>query len=173
MSAREGRDPGAPVIGTYRPLIRVKGSVSLPICPCGPVHTWLMHWCQVDRRTVPCIMSGCPHCADFQQRRPLSYMAVQHYVPRDIRLLWLPAILEVPFSTGIELAGMRGMKLGLKRMTPMGKVIIGAFSTTIEPPKIEPFNILPSLFRLWRMPTNAQLRLLEPPEWSMWAVAQD
>jgi hypothetical protein len=171
MGERDGRDPGALVIGTYRPLLRVRGSVSLPVCPCGPVHTWLMHWCVVDSRTVPCVLTGCPHCADFSQRRPLSYLAVQHYVVRDGHLLWLPAILEVPLSTGIELADMRGLKVGLKRMTPRGKVIIGTFSTPVDPPRIEPFNILPSLFRLWRLPTNTPLRLVDPPEWSMWAVA--
>lgn len=173
MCERNGRDAGALVIGTYRPLLRVKGTGSLPVCPCGPVHNYLMHWCQVDRRTVPCVLRGCPHCANFAHRRPMSYLAVQHFVARDAYSLWLPAILEVPLSAGVALAGMRGMKLGLKRMTPNGKVIIGTFATPIQPAAIEPFNILPSLFRLWRLPANTAIRLVDPAEWSVWAITND
>lgn len=160
-------------VGTYRPLIRVRGSHSVPLVPLGPVFTWLVHWSAQDLRTMPCLMSGCTHCADFCSRRPMSYLAVAQYTHRSEGPAWTPAILEVPLTTGLELLDHSGRPVGLKRITPKGRVIIGTFQPSIPLPLFKAFDILPSLARMWRLEPGQQLRLLDPAQLSMWNVAGD
>jgi len=147
--------------------------MSLVVHPVGPVHTWLMHWCPEDTRTVPCVMVGCPHCARFTTRRPLSYLAVLHYRLTASEWLWGPSVLEVPLTTGMQLNELRGRGVALKRQRPRGPIIIGSFEPRGAPPDIKPFDIVGPLSRLWRLPPGSQLRLMDPAELSMWNVAHD
>lgn len=166
-------DNGSSVAAAYRPLIRVRGLLSLPILPLGNVHTWLMHWDHTDQRTMPCVMNGCDYCRRFVTRRPMSYQAVAHLVHGGESARWVPSILEVPLSTGMELNDKRGLMIGLKRQRARGPILIGSFTTTSPYPTVDGFDIVPPLMRLWRLPGNAQLRLLNPEEWSMWNVLPD
>lgn len=160
-------------IPTYRPLIRVRGQRGLPIIPIGPVHTWLMHWCEMDQRTIPCLMQECQPCRVFQNRRPLSYVAVLHLVPGDAGPKWSPAVLEIPLSTGLRLSELRNHTLGLKRERPRGPVLVGTFTTATPLPPLTTFDIVPTLLRLWRLPSSVQLRLLAHSDLQMWNVAYD
>lgn len=158
---------------TYRPLVRVKGSHSIAIVPLGNVHTWLMHWFAMDKRTQPCVLDRCQGCKEYLPRRPLSYVAIAHLVVRDDGPAWSPGILEVPLSTGCEVNERRGQAVCLRRMRPRGPIQVGTFSTQIGQPTFGKFDIVPSLLRLWRLTPDLQLRLLDPSEWTMWAVAHD
>lgn len=172
MSSGNG-STGKRVLPTHRPLIRVRGLQSHPVIITGNIHSWMMHWDPLDRRTQPCLMNGCVHCSAFNQRRPLSYVACLTYVTRDDGPAWCPAILEVPLTTGYQLDECRRQPIGLKRLRPKGPITIGTFSTRVAPEHMDPFDIVPHLFRLWRLPATAQLRLLTQAEAEMWSVAGD
>lgn len=158
-------------VGYYRPLIRVRGTVSVGIKVLGPVQTWLMHWIQGDARTQPCLLRDCEHCSNFVSRRPLAYLAVQHYLADSTGVRWGERILEVPLSTGFKLSERRGETLAMRRLRKNGPIEIGSFVAKSRPPTIPVFDIVPALLRLWRLPLNSPLRLLDASEWSMWSVS--
>lgn len=158
---------------TYRPLVRIRGKQKVPIIARGPVHTWLMHWCGLDLRTQPCVMGRCELCQRFIARRPLSYVAIQHLALTSAQWAWAPAILEVPLSTGVQLAEHRNEPLTARRERPRGPIELEPLAVQKEPPACQPFDIVPALMRLWKMEPGRQLRLLDRDEWSMWNVAND
>lgn len=165
---------GNPVVtGSYRPLIRVRGNFAVNVIPVGNVHSWLMHWDTLDRRTMPCVMDQCQQCAKFQPRRPMSYLAVLHRVLRDTDLIWMPAILEVPLTTGIVLTSKKHIAVALRRARTNKRIEVSGFVPNTGPSTLKDFDIVPPLMRLWRLPSTAKLRLLDPTEWEMWNVTSD
>jgi hypothetical protein len=161
------------VAPTYRPLVRIRDKRAVHVKVVGPVHSWFMHWDDVDQRTIPCILSECRGCATFASRRPLSYLPVAHHVTRPDGRVWVPSIMEVPLTAGLQLIELRGAFVALSRSRARGPINIVSFSTQDPPPAFGAFDIVPSLMRLWRLPPSAQLRMLPSDEASMWNVSND
>lgn len=157
----------------YRPLLRIRGKNRTQVVPLGPVHTWLMHWDPTDERTVPCVVGACQMCQRYVTKRPLSYCAIAHRIGTGLECRWSPAILEVPLTTGLELAKLTDRPLYLYRPRPKGPVEIIVHEGPFSLSDVRCFDIVPSLMRLWRISPNAQLRLLSYEECPMWNVAQD
>jgi hypothetical protein len=85
------------------PLVRVKGKYQLAVVVTGPVMSFYMHWNPVLNRTQPCVLHECQGCSDFQPKRPLSYCSSMIYRVANSVSEWRPAILEVPWATGVNL----------------------------------------------------------------------
>jgi hypothetical protein len=118
-------------------------------------------------------MGECPHCTNFVSRRPLSYLAVAHLI-----LSWHPcravgSILEIPLATGIELSKLHTGLVYLLRERAKGKIIVGNFQSPSLPPMPKSFDIVQPLMRLWRVPADRQMRLLDDASWTMWNVVNE
>jgi hypothetical protein len=141
-------------------LLRVRPSNGLCVVLTGPLISWYMHWSPEARRTLPCRLLNCPLCALGAPRRALSYCSVLHYARSVTGSVWKPAVLEVPWSTGKVIAGMRGKRVMLRREAQCAQVQIGTFSVEDPVPTSTGFDIVPELARMWRLPVNTQLCLV-------------
>lgn len=142
------------------PLLRVRPGREFAVMPTGLVRSYQMHWNPEVQRTQPCVLVACPHCRTGQPRRPLSYVPVMNYRMRGEGLLWLPAILEVPHSTGITLSGLVGVIVAVKRERQFGPVLVGKYLFKSEPPKPIKIEMLDHLMPLWRLDRNTALVLV-------------
>ena len=152
-------------------LLRVKGTAPTHVQVANPVYSWWMHWAADIARTVPCLLSTCENCKRCSPRRPLSYCGVLHYRFSGDGMKWARQTLELPFSTGIALHGLRGRTVGLRRIRPHGPVQIDFFAPKEKPPIVEPWDIVPGLSNMWRLPQGCQLALVHRDQWEMVAVA--
>lgn len=157
----------------YRPLVRIKGKNRVAIVPVGQVHTWMMHWCGEDRRTMPCVMGRCNECLRYVSKRPLSYCAIAHQIGTGKEERWSPGILEIPLQAGLMLQELIGRPLYLFRDRPRGPVEVIVHEGPFNSPNVADFPIVPTLLMLWRLPPDTKLRLLSQSEVPMWNVAHD
>jgi len=141
-------------------LVRVSKGSEIAVTVTGLVHAYQMHWIPTLARTQPCLLVSCPHCREGSPRRPLSYAPIMHWRMYGEAYQWLPAILEVPHSTGITLGGLVGQIVHLKRERHFGPVLVGKFSFAKKPPTMVKLNVLDHLMPLWRIDRNTALVLV-------------
>lgn len=142
------------------PMIRVKPGAEFAVMPTGRPRSLMMHYSQELKRTQPCLLVSCPHCREGQPRRPLSYLPVMHFRFHGEGYQWLPAILEVPHSTGLTLNGLVNQIVAVKRERAFGPVLVGKYLWREKKPKPIPFEVLDHLMPLWRLNRGTALVLV-------------
>jgi len=142
------------------PLVRVRAGRAQCVCVTGRQISWFVHWSPADKRTLPCLQFNCPLCKNAIPRRPLSYFSVMHWRMVGGAFAWSKAVLELPLNAGFTVAQLIGRVIQLRRDRAFGPVLIGTYDSEPQAPAAEPFDVLPVLLGLWRLPVNSALALV-------------
>lgn len=160
MDSHESSDP---LFGTVCvPLLRIRGTYPTVVCPTGPTVSVWMHWLPEFKRSMPCVRSECPHCAEGFPRRPLSYVPALLLRSSGGVARWSPVVLELPLRAGIAALERRGQCVSLRRTKHQGPVELLLCPKLQPPSERGTVSVFETLFSLWRIPRSNQITLVSP-----------
>lgn len=142
------------------PLLRVRGISPTVWYVAGPAVSVWVHWLPEYKRSMPCVCARCPYCRGGIPRRPLSYVPSYHYRQFSNGNWWSRAVLELPLRAGRELFDRIGKVVSLRRTKTMGPVEVLVMARSEPPRDGVRFEVLPTLFGLWRIPATMQVALV-------------
>ena len=144
------------------PLHRIRGTYTSLWHIAGPAVSVWVHWLPDFKRSMPCVVYRCPHCREGLPRRPLSYVPAYLLRGNGELAYWSRSVLELPLRTGRELFNRIGSVVCLRRARPCGPVDVGRSLLPVPQCDGKRFEVLPTLFALWRIPSSMQVALVGP-----------
>lgn len=154
--------------GTSMPiaLVRVPKGAKVYARILAPFRGLWTHY--IRKRTVPCVLHGCPHDATQPARWKAYAPAEVHRVnPESGKHEWLPAVVEITERLAAlegreDLVGLvvEFSRIGKRPNGPLSYMVVEAAKQPKAPPKYAPFDVEPVLDRLFDLVG----RHLEPVE---------
>ena len=159
MSDHETADALFEPIGA--PLLRIRGTYPVVVCPTGTGATVWVHWLPMHKRSMPCRTGSCPHCSEGVPRRPLCYLPALLLRSAGGISGWRSVVLELPLRAGAVVRERVGQCFALRRSKPCGTVDLQFVGKVTAPSERIPFNVFRTLNALWRIPTQDAVALVD------------